>query len=589
MSFVTIGRAPEQYPENKELYVPLTSFLPILEEYAEIWETKIVADWPDFEPEPQQHTLDHQVTIHFFHEYESILPQEHDASPYTDLTKIFDFPFHKPIAHIKLTDASYDVVTRIFHDFDGIPVCYMKGRSVYIAFDFLRSCWSDHSTILQLILTWIFAQDMSGCPPNESGKERFLQNLQRQHRETKVASAQDVIERQKKDVHLSVSEYQTKLTKEIQESALLETKYIDAIRAHRELEIFDREFELSVSKRDLGRDFDRIRRLEGVRNIRIHGKMVIIATHPLTQTYPPPGVTSKDIEVTEYDVGSVQFSIDTSCDITNGIGFQTIESGTHRNNYYNTTICFGTGVDGLNMTLSKLLALYKIPDVVAYILTFFRVVDAIPVKITEETTKAWSNALRPVDTLILNESEAQWERAREQYIALGVVKLAAIGQKERTEKLAQLQMLEFAAFHDLRNCWERTQTLRRLKDHIAFRRESIPAHVEQVLSMLEDNAVFLKLDCDGGIRIWFFEPFLFSYPALIWLRENRSTRVIAFSENYRQELHTVVVHPDSSPEIQDYQQLLLHAVTGMYNDVLNDVLRIVSRWRIAEIKQVTWE
>ncbi|TSC62864.1 MAG: hypothetical protein G01um101448_525 [Parcubacteria group bacterium Gr01-1014_48] len=575
MRRVTISRAPEDFTKHEGRYVSLFRFLPLLQEFATLWDTDIEADWPYFEPPPQPPYDSSTVKVHFFHEFVS--PQH--SVKYKELQGVFDFRFTNSVVCRTAPEYVADFDTYMLRDFDGALVCHTQGRSLYIDFDFLRSVWIQHETVLQILLAWGIAHMMAEYEQEVSQgvQERFTNfvrvrcNLAQQNLEAHLAKYGQ------ETMHTTLEQYENRLQDAVREASRVEARYVEASREYAEFDAFNREFLASISRQKLGEDFDRFRALEGVRSIRVENDTIIVATKLLTQMYPPPALATKDRPTTAFNVGSVEFAINVWGDHPLHISFRPLEWGTHVNKYFVASMCFGGEGSGFIHIMSKFMATYNTPDLVAHVLTFFRVVNAPPNPINAEHYEYWKKI--PLKENIFIEGEENWQREKDQYIALGVKRLEAIESSERSTKLSELKEAVETEFTNLRKCWDAAYSLKCLKDHLTSTLRLAPVNLYATMQKLQKNPAFIGIDTRDKIGIWFTAPQVFRYPALLWVREDGSIRLVSFYEDYEQENHALVLTKGKCAlEHRAYRRLLTHAAHGRYDAVLDDVLEIVATW-----------
>ena len=571
MGRVTFGRVPEECLGAKESHVPLSRFLPILEAYAEIWDVEIFADWPVFLPKPPEND-GRVITVNFFHEY--VLPVT-PAEKYNNLHKVFHFDFGTPVQRLA-SSLPWGQPCGGFHDFDGTLLCHVEKKSMFIDFEFLRNCWDGHETVLQILLAWGLSKMVTrtGRLEDLMQGERFSKYIEKQCAADEESTVEKYIEHQNKLMQKAVIEYRSGLEATLRSSVGTEANYASLFRAHEELEAFDRQIKASISRIDLEKDFERLRALDGVKNVRVEGGRIIVVTHPLVQMYPPPSMVENH-PTAPYDVGSIEFTINTEMETHGGIEFRPVVFGSYRNAFFGPNICFGQGGDGLNTVLSKLLITYKIPDIAALILTFFRFVHAAPAVFGDGDRMAM-NHMKATDSF--DDSAENWNLQKQAYIALGVERLSMRSQAGRQAELTALKVRIETEFASLKKSWDSASELKRLINYLMLSSDTMPLRVESTLQELKKNQTFLGIDMHGGFRIWFYQPHVFRYPSVLWVDVHGVIRLISFYNDYGQVGHSLISDLDSHN--LDCEKLFEHAAQGEYDKVLNDVLLITHGWKV---------
>ncbi len=563
MGRVTIGRSPGK--DIADMYFPISRFLPILEDYAHIWDVDIIAQWPQRADLVRAWWDAKIITINFFQE--KVVPEE-----YTTKISILGYALKD---HIRC--AKEGIVTGTgnpkFFDFTDDLLAHTGSRSVNIDFDFLRTCWDAHEEVLRIILAWGLTHGVVDPYNSLARGDRFAEYITKRCTETVEDKRTRFTHFQRDVAKKSVKNYEEKLCTAVGLSVEHETAYVEVCRQLEELIALDLEAVDDLQKEQFETDFDRLRNLNGIAKVWVVGGKIFVVTRRLEQTYPPPSQIVFNEVSKIYDVGSIRFFINPSYESYAGIEFNIDKHGAYKNAYLlnSATVCLGTNAaqGGMNMALGKLLSKYKIPDVVALILTFFRFVNAQPV-VNADFTAA---PLNERDETLVEYTDEDWGREKEAYTELLMSTMRNRGKKEREKILDGLTLKQASAAAELWKCWTAATELERFRLRIQARAKVIEERALALLEKVEKNPAVLGFDMEHGFRIWFMQRNVFMYPSLLWIQENGTVRLISFLESHGSARnHAVLWEWSGNTRPSEF------VARGEYAEVLGCVMQVTANW-----------
>ena len=534
MGSVTIGRSPSENPPEQKaasLYYPISKFKQILEDYARIWDINIIAEWPETCALAPAHGDSKSVTLHFFHEKMS----ESRAIGYTIKNSVLGHVCTEEIRCVFVTVPNS--VYRIeFNDFDDSLLAHVQRESIYIDFDFLRTCWDGHEDVLRIILAWGLAQLMVMSFDVTERADRFTEYVKALYAEMILEERKKFVLFQQDIAKKAIAYYEQELLVSVRSSIEYEAAHVEATRQLEEFIALDLDAIDEVERKQFEADFDRLRHLVGVAKIKIANGRIFVATNRLEQVYPPPALAHMFKERTkEYDVGSIEFSIDPLSEQHAEIDFRTLVAGAYRNTHFTSSvICLGSNAaaGGMNFVMDKLLVKCKIPDVVASILTFFRVVNMRPTPSSNFNAMEQMQPLRDTGRIasvfsVIEYAETDWKQEKPAYVALMENVVRQRGKKEREKVLNDLRSKQTIAFSNVKRCWEAAADLERVRRHVVARFMAIEARAHLLLDALEKHSAVLGFDMhNDGLRIWFRHDSVFKYPSILWIQKDGVVRLV---------------------------------------------------------------
>ncbi len=571
MSRVTIRRSPGKRIAGT--YFPISMFLPILEDYAHIWDVDIIAQWPKYQNGKGLICKEKTVIINFFHEKD---PAVDDLDLRGVKSSAFGYVFADEVACVKPN--IYSGLTRIqrleLFDFDDTLLAHVDhegGESITIDFDFLRTCWDGHEDVLRIILAWGLSQT-SAKLDSFAQVDRFAEYLKKRSAQIIANERSKFVCYQQQVARESVEYYVGKLSESVRRSVESEAWYVRATRRLEEFDAVSLEIVDAVKSDQFADDFDRMRNLFGVAKISIEHGRIIIMTHRLEQIYPPPYAEGFSGEVSRvYDVGSIKFTIDPAYGSYHGIEFEIYENGEYKNAYFQGkgNMCLGTSTvhGGMNMTVAKLIIKFKIPDIVALILTFFRFVHAEPVKnpdfIGEEEEYNHVSA----------RTEEAWKLEKQAYVEVMVDIVKKQGKRERDTIRGELSTEQMNAFSAAKNCWIAAAELERVRLRIGARAVYVAEEALELVDELEKHPAVLGFDLQHGLRIWFEHRNVFMFPSLLWIQENGSVHLVTLLTSHGRARNNAVLWDWRGDKAA--MELVAY---GEYADLVFRVMELTTYW-----------
>ena len=569
MSRVSIGLSPSE--DRVPAYFSISKFLPILEDYADIWDVDIVAGRSHQGFPLASSSTGETVAVNFFHEEESY-------TEYRTLYGVKSFALgHVFKEEIRCLNVSLFRGSKRheFYDFDDSLLAHTDDQSVNFDFDFLRTCWDGHEDVLRIILAWGLSQALSHTHIRDV-RDGFAEYVKKQcaarvdeERSKFIATHQQIAKK-------CIQAYEEKLGVAVAASVENEAR---CVAANQELEGFialDLDTIGVPSTEQFESDFERLRNLSGVARVEVADN-IWVTTRRLEQICPPPSEVMHSRYVSKaYDIGSIKFSIDPSCDSFYGLTFRVHQAGAYRNAYLNgaVNICLGNNImaGGMNLTIGKLLVKYKIPDVAALVLTFFRFVNTVP----RESEKMPSlpelddcDAASSLDEC----SEEDWKREKQAYVALMQRVAKKRGKVDRDAMLQELQVKQSTTFAALKKCWEAAAELELIRQRVKANETMREERAHELLDKLEKHPVVLGFDMHGGMRIWFNQKSVFLCPTLLWISEKGVARLISFVESYGQARnHAILWDWNGDTKAVEY------IARGEYAELVSCVMQITNYW-----------